>query len=73
MKKVKVFFPSVVSDSLLPCGLWPARLLCLRDSLGKNARVGCHFLFQGTFLTQGLNPYLLHCRQILHHLSQQRK
>ena len=34
-------------------------------------RVGCHFLLQGIFLTQGLNPGLLHCRQILYHVSQQ--
>ena len=27
---------------------------------GKNIGVGCHFLLQGTFLTQGLNPHLLH-------------
>ena len=27
---------------------------------GKNTRVGCHFLLQGIFLTQGLNPHLLH-------------
>ena len=27
--------------------------------------VGCHFLLQGIFLTQGLNPGLLHCRWIL--------
>ena len=27
---------------------------------------GCHFLFQGIFPTQGLNPDLLHCRQILY-------
>ena len=31
--------------------------------------VGCHFLFQGMFLTQGSNPGLLHCRQILYWLS----
>ena len=36
---------------------------------GKNTGVGCHFLFQGIFLTQGSNPGLLHCRQILYHLS----
>ena len=30
---------------------------------------GCHFLLQGIFLTQGSNPGLLHCRQILYHLS----
>ena len=27
------------------------------------------FFLQGIFLTQGLNPGLLHCRQILYHLS----
>ena len=26
----------------------------------KNTGVGCHFLLQGIFLTQGLNPSLLH-------------
>ena len=31
-------------------------------------RLGCHSL-QGIFLTQGLNPGLLHCRQILYLLS----
>ena len=34
------------------------------DSLGKNARVGCHALLQGIFPTQGSNPDLSHCRQI---------
>ena len=29
------------------------------------------FLLQGMILTQGSNPALLHCRQILYHLSQQ--
>ena len=29
----------------------------------------CHFLLQGVFLTQGSNPGLLRCRQILYHLS----
>ena len=41
------------------------------DSPGKNTRVGCHFLFQGIFLTQGSNLDLLHCRQILNCLSHQ--
>ena len=36
------------------------RLLCLWNSPGKNSGVGCHFLLQGIFLTQGLNPGLLH-------------
>ena len=35
------------------------------DSLGKNTGVGCQFLLRGIFLTQELNPGLLHCRQIL--------
>ena len=35
------------------------------DSPGKNTGVGCHAL-QGIFLTQGLNPGLLHCSQILY-------
>ena len=52
---------------LRPCGLQPARLLCPWDSPGKNTRVGCHFLLQGIFLTQGLNPCLLLGRQILYH------
>ena len=41
------------------------------DSPRKNIRVGCHALLQGIFPTQGLNPGLPHCRQILYHLSHQ--
>ena len=33
--------------------------------------MGCHFLLQGIFPTQGSNPGLQHCRQILNHLSHQ--
>ena len=29
-----------------------------------------HFLLQGIFVTQGSNPGLPHCRQMLYHLSQ---
>ena len=43
-----------------------------RDSPGKNTGVGCQALLQGIFPTQGSNPGLLHCRQILYHLSHQR-
>ena len=35
---------------------WPTRLLCLWDFPGKNTGVGCHFLLQGIFPAQGLNP-----------------
>ena len=31
----------------------------------KSTGVGCHFLLQGIFLTQGLNLGLLNCRQML--------
>ena len=36
---------------------------------GKNTGEGSHSLLQGIFPTQGSNPDLLHCRQILYHLS----
>jgi len=48
-----------VFNSLRPHGL-PARLLCPWDSPGKNTGVGCHFLLQGIFPTQGSNLCLLH-------------
>ena len=49
------------------------------DFPGKNTGVGCHFLLQGIFPTQGSNPCLtlisclglLHCRQILYLLSKE--
>ena len=42
-------------------------------SSSKNTGMGSHFHLQGIFLTQGSNPGLLHCRQILFHLSHQVK
>ena len=44
---------------VLPRGLYPARLLCPRDSPGENTGVGCHALLQGIFPTWGSNPCLL--------------
>ena len=35
------------------------------DSPGKNTGVDCYALFQGIFPTQGSNPGLPHCRQII--------
>ena len=61
-----------MSDSLRPHGLQPAkpaRLLCPWDFPGKNIGVGCRFLLQAIFPTQGLNLGFLHCRQTLYHLS----
>ena len=55
---------SVVSESLRPLGLYSPW-----NSPGKNTAVGSLSLFQGIFPTQGSNPGLLHCRQILYQLS----
>ena len=61
---------SVVSDSAIP------QTVALQaphpwDSPGKNTRVGSHSLLQGIFSTQGSNPGLPHCRQMLYRLSHQ--
>ena len=50
---------SVVSNSLQPSELYPARLLGPWDFPSKSTGVGCHFLFQGVFLIQGSNLCLL--------------
>ena len=42
--------------------------ICVYISPGQNTRVGSHSLLQGIFPTQGLNPGLLHCKQILYQL-----
>ena len=39
-------------------GLQPACLLCPWDFSSKNSGVGCHFLLQGIFPTQGSNLHL---------------
>ena len=45
--------------SLQPRELWPSRLLCPWNFPGKNTGVGCLFLLQAIFPTQGSNPRLL--------------
>ena len=55
---------SVVSDSLRPHGLYSSW-----NPSGQNTGVGRLSLLQGIFPTQGLNPGLPHCRQILYQLS----
>ena len=52
---------SVVSNSL-----WPHGLYSPWNSPGQNTGVGSLSLLQGIFPTQGLNPGLLHHRQILY-------
>ena len=55
---------SVVSDSLRTHELYNPW-----NSPGQNTGVGSLSLLQGIFPTQGLNPGLLHCRQIFYQLS----
>ena len=55
-----------MSDSLGPHGLYPSRLYPW-DFPGKNTGVGCHFLLQGIFETQGPNLFSCIGRQILYH------
>ena len=59
-----------MSDSVAPW-IVASRLLCPWDFPGKHTGVGCYSLLQGIFPTQGLNPGLLHYRQILYCLSHQ--
>ena len=62
---------SVVSDSVTSRTVACTRLLHPWDFLCKSTGVGCHFFLQGIFPTQGLNPGLPHCRQMLYCLSHQ--
>ena len=59
---------TVIFDSLPPRGLY-----CPWNSPGQNAGVGNLSLLQEIFPTQGLNPRLPHCRQILYQVSHKRK
>lgn len=58
---VCVSAPSVVTPGTVP----PTRLLCPWTLRVKQHWSGSHSLRQGVFLTQGSNPSLLLCRQIL--------
>ena len=59
MKPVSAM-PAQLLQSLQPYGLQPPRPLCSWDSPGKDTEVGCHFLLQGIFPTQGLKLSHLH-------------
>ena len=59
------------SHSVMLYSLWPHGLYSPWNSPGQNAGVGSCSLLQGIFPTQGSNPGLQHCRQILYHLSHQ--
>ena len=54
------------SHSVMFYSLWSHGLYSPWNSPGQNTRVGSLSLLQGIFPTQGLNPGLLHCRQILY-------
>ena len=58
------------------CVLWGSCIAGRFSTIGpsgkpKNTGVGSHSLLQGVFWTQGLNPGLPHCREILYRLSHQ--
>ena len=59
LSRIQLFATPWTVTHLLPCPC---------NSPGKNTGVGCH----GIFSTQGSTPGLLHCRQVLYHLSHQR-
>ena len=61
----------VFSHLVMPNSLWPCGLYSLWNSPGQNPGVGILSLIQGIFPTQGLNPGVPHCRQILYQLSYQ--
>ena len=64
---------SVMSDSFAtPWTVAHQAPLCPWDSPGKNTGVGCHFLLQGIFPTQGLHLHLLHWQADSLPLSHQR-
>ena len=50
----------------------PHQVLCPQNFPGKNIGVCSHSFLKGLFLTQGSNPGLPHCRQILYHMNHQR-
>ena len=62
---------SSVSSDCKPMDCSPPCSSVHGDSQGRNTEVGCHALLQRIFSTQGSNPGLPHCRQILYQLSHQ--
>ena len=69
---VSLKWSEVTQSRLTICDPMDTRLLCPWDSPSKNTGVGCHFLLQGIFLTQGSNLHLQHWHTdslLLHHLG----
>ena len=69
--KVKVKSLSRARLFVTPWIVACTKLLRPWDFQGKSTGVGCDFLLQGIFPTQGSNPGLSHCRQTLYRLSHQ--
>ena len=67
-KKAQFGFESE-SRSVISNSLWPHGLYSPWNSPAQSTGVGILFLLQGIFPTQGSNPGLPHCRQILYQLS----
>ena len=67
--KVIYFSVKVAQSCLTLCD--PPGLYSPWNSPGQNTGVGSLSLLLGIFPTQGLNPGLLHCRQILYQLIYQ--
>ena len=71
------YYPKTVSTkirkwkSLSHVWLWGPMECSPWNSPGQNTGVGNFSLLHGIFPTQGSNPSVLHCRQILYHLSHQ--
>ena len=57
--EIAVLYAQSLSSVQL-CDPMDCGIFCLWNSPGKNTGVGCHFLLQGIFLTQGSNLNLLH-------------
>ena len=62
--QARVLEGGAIAFSAIDCSPW--------NSPGQNTVVGSCSLLQGIFPTQGSNPGLPHCRQILHQLSHHR-
>ena len=67
--KVKVKSLSRAQLFAIPWTVVCTKLLHPWDFLGKSTGVGCRFLLQEIFPTQGSNAGLPHCRQTLYRLE----
>ena len=59
-KELWLFSRSVMFDSFATPRTVACQVPLSMGFSGKNTGVGCHFLLQGIFPTQALNPHLLH-------------